>query len=288
MRGLSENGKELDLTIYLASARTSEPDVVTYSVAEVPGKRANCPSFGTFVPEGDSETAALCHGGLCMGRFYQKCAVQRECKLATLRTKLNRAEHERMQLDADTLLARFALEEDKDEDDNDDEDDEDEEEDEEDGMDDETEAELLRGGFRRHTVNAPDWGNLRTQIPTSERAERPEAPKEAEPVRARPWPRQTYRETAEAMRTPPVVLVNEGCVGPSQFGRVVLPNPGSLRGLRTPFVAPGEHHAELVPTFLPDEVESTWERLGKNLAQGMIAACGWALYNYCRNVDLFK
>ena len=251
---------------------------MTYA-SPIEGKRQNCGSFGTFEPaDSDATSATLCHGGDCLGRTYEPCAVMRECKLATIRKKLKRAED----ADPEAILNLLANA------DNDDEpEEEDDEDEEEEDMDEETEKELLGGGFRRHRVNAPDWGNLETKIPM---AERDASGGEVEaPQREAPRPRHTYAEQARAMSEPPVVLVNEGCVGPSQFGRVVLPNPGSLRGLRTPFVAPSEHYGgEIVPTYLPDESENTWERMGKNMAQGMLAAAGWVLYNYCRNVDLFK
>lgn len=60
------------------------------------------------------------------------------------------------------------------------------------------------------------------------------------------------------------------------------------QSMQTPFAAPIPFHAGGVsPTFLPDEDEGIFSRLGKNIGQGMIASTGWHIYDFARTVDMF-
>ena len=60
------------------------------------------------------------------------------------------------------------------------------------------------------------------------------------------------------------------------------------QAMQTPFAAPIPFHAGGVsPTFLPDEDEGIFSRLGKNIGQGMIASTGWHVYDFARTVDMF-
>ena len=66
------------------------------------------------------------------------------------------------------------------------------------------------------------------------------------------------------------------------------PSAEALPGMQTPYVAHTHHQAEVAPpTFLPQAGESTWDRLLKNIIQGMIAAFGWAIWKFAKTVDLF-
>ena len=60
------------------------------------------------------------------------------------------------------------------------------------------------------------------------------------------------------------------------------------QSMQTPFAAPIPFHAVGVsPTFLPDEDEGIFSRLGKNIGQGMIPSTGWHIYDFARTVDMF-
>ncbi len=61
--------------------------------------------------------------------------------------------------------------------------------------------------------------------------------------------------------------------------------PGAMR---TPYAGPTPAHAGgVTPTFLPEDDESVWSRLGKNIFQGWIGSTGWHTFDYARTVDLF-
>tara|TARA_Y100000310_G_scaffold179834_1_gene179760 strand:+ start:417 stop:656 length:240 start_codon:yes stop_codon:yes gene_type:complete len=41
------------------------------------------------------------------------------------------------------------------------------------------------------------------------------------------------------------------------------------------------------PTFIPKKKEGVFKRLGKNIAQGWVAAFGWHMFDMAQQVDLF-
>lgn len=106
-----------------------------------------------------------------------------------------------------------------------------------------------------------------TQIPQAKEEEKPAKPKTVEEhVRA---------TVAEFLRD-------------HDSRRVAQPLDGALPGMRTPFLSGSQKHAEASPpTFLPTGVESTWDRLFKNIVQGIIAAIGFAIWQFARTIDLF-
>jgi hypothetical protein len=73
----------------------------------------------------------------------------------------------------------------------------------------------------------------------------------------------------------------------AQAPQVVVPPVDNPPGMRTPFAAAMNFIGEMSPTFLPQENEDIFERLFKNIVQGMISAIGWQLYNLARVADLF-
>lgn len=69
--------------------------------------------------------------------------------------------------------------------------------------------------------------------------------------------------------------------------RVVQPAKDAPPGMRTPFAAVAQTFGEVSPTFLPQEGESIWDRLWKNIVQGLISTIGWHIYNMARVIDFF-
>lgn len=59
--------------------------------------------------------------------------------------------------------------------------------------------------------------------------------------------------------------------------------------MRTPFASPIPVTGNgFSPTFLPAAGEDPFERLGKNLIQGALSAIGWQIFDFARNVDMFR
>lgn len=59
-----------------------------YRSIAVPGKKQNCPEWGTFEPAmSDKEYKYLCHGGWYMSEYYHVCPVREECKTYTISRK---------------------------------------------------------------------------------------------------------------------------------------------------------------------------------------------------------
>lgn len=67
---------------------------------------------------------------------------------------------------------------------------------------------------------------------------------------------------------------------------VVSPGPSAPPGMRTPFVGNVESAAS--PTFIPSEGQSTIERLFFNVLQAIIAAIGYQIWSFARNIDIFS
>lgn len=73
------------------------------------------------------------------------------------------------------------------------------------------------------------------------------------------------------------------------FPHPIMPPENFPQAMQTPYAAPIPHHAGgITPTFLPEEDGNIWMRLGKNVAQGMIGSTGWHVFDFARNVDLFR
>jgi hypothetical protein len=111
-------------------------------------------------------------------------------------------------------------------------------------------------------LRMPDYGLLPTQIPQSRAAEQ-----------------------AKAVVGAAIDAAQQATDG--QTPRVVHPAPTALPGMRTPFAVPTQTFGEVSPTFLPQETESIWDRLFKNIVQGVISAIGWHVYSLARMVDFF-
>lgn len=226
----------------------------------------NCRRFGSFCPEGAEDRAALCHGGRYEGRLYRECPSIRECKIATLRRKQDLLAQQNKQLEEEEETEEEEVEEGEEEE---------EAEEEEAPPAPPTKArdpaELFRTLFKAHEFKVPDLSELPTKLPS------------ARPV-------VTPRPAAPPAATPPAPAAPTGptVVGPAtQFNQVVMPSSEAPPGMRSSYAAPTAGFAETAPTFTPREGESTWGRLWKNVVQGVIAAIGWALWNYCRTIDLF-
>ena len=69
----------------------------------------------------------------------------------------------------------------------------------------------------------------------------------------------------------------------------VMPAPGQYPlAMQTPYARPTPTHmGGITPTFLPVGKHDIFSRLGKNIAQGMIGATGWHIFDFARTVDLF-
>lgn len=75
----------------------------------------------------------------------------------------------------------------------------------------------------------------------------------------------------------------------SQFSHPVMPPDDYPAAMRTPYAsATTLHGGGVSPTFLPREGENLFERLGKNILQGALSACGWHIFDYTRAVDIFR
>jgi hypothetical protein len=109
----------------------------------------------------------------------------------------------------------------------------------------------------------PDLGRLPTQMP-------PNAAQAAAQAKA---------------RVGAAVDAAAAAAGP-QWPGTVIPPKDAPPGMRTPHIGTS-FTGDVSPTFLPEEGQSTFERLLLNILQGLIAAIGWHIWNFCRSVDLF-
>jgi hypothetical protein len=92
----------------------------------------------------------------------------------------------------------------------------------------------------------------------------------------------------------------------TSMGRPTVPMPSPMQvGVQLPYPVkpPAEwpsamhtayagpvpvQHGGVTPTFLPQEGEGVFERLGKNVAQGLVGSTGWHIFDFARTVDLFR
>lgn len=107
---------------------------------------------------------------------------------------------------------------------------------------------------------------------------------------ARPAPGQPQqlRPTPNQAGQPGVGLNYPTAPYPMYVPTPIQPPQQFPQAMQTQFAAPIPFHAGGVsPTFLPDDGESVFSRLGKNIGQGMIASTGWHVFDFARTVDMF-
>lgn len=68
----------------------------------------------------------------------------------------------------------------------------------------------------------------------------------------------------------------------------IQPPPTFPQQMQTPYAAPLPTTGSQTPTWLPQQEENPFGRLGKNVAQGMLGSFGWHVFDFVRNVDLFS
>ena len=70
----------------------------------------------------------------------------------------------------------------------------------------------------------------------------------------------------------------------------VMPPQGYPPAMQTPYVSPTPVYnmGGVSPTFLPENGENVWHRLGKNMLQGAFNSFGWHAFDYSRSVDMFR
>lgn len=249
----------------------------------VEGKEQNCSAFGTFEPASSTaKFAAVCHGGYYDNAYYEPCPVKNECK-AALMAKNNMRVLPQINgtPSAQPTLTKTAP----------------------------APQEAPRARTSEELFKArlfkPDYGNLRRTLPlvqaldaagTSQVTQVPAAaPTRVAPAASVAPPVQgtVAPKPAAAVSAPQAAPTTAAPQGPTLHGaaggipQVVVPAPSAPSGTRTPYAAPTAFSGDFFPTYMPDEDESVWSRLFKNMFQGILAAIGWAIWNYCRTVDLF-
>lgn len=96
------------------------------------------------------------------------------------------------------------------------------------------------------------------------------------------------RPSAVQPNQPGTVQYQGGAPYPIHVPTPVQPPAQFPQAMQTPFAAPVPFHMGGVsPTFIPDGDEGIFERLAKNVGQGMIASAGWHVFDFSRNVDMF-
>lgn len=104
-------------------------------------------------------------------------------------------------------------------------------------------------------------------------------------------PQRTFggsRLLASTERHVPVSMPTRQASAPMthQPSQIVKPDETVSPALRTPYVMPNPTLA-VSPTFVPEDDEGIFSRLGKNIAQGMVNATGWHIFDFSRHVDMF-
>jgi hypothetical protein len=223
---------------------------------ECPGKKQNCGAFGTYLSDKSEDTAkAMCHGGLYCNEMYVKCPVQDECRAVT--------EKARLPIAPTAAASRGPAA-------------------------DVVSAALRQAAEAVQAVTLPSFrvGNFgmptETQMP---RAQEPQPATAPRPTVVGQVLNAAAQQVKSAMPSTPELSAQVRANG--QFPSAYVPLKDALPAMRSAFAAPHPSNGELSPTFLPNEGESTWSRLLKNILQGMLAALGWVLWNYARTIDLF-
>lgn len=227
----------------------------------------NCSSFATYEPFGsDKSYAVLCHGGVHEGTTYRECPVKAECSAATRRKQLEAGERDVLP------QLREALR---------------------------NESNPLHSMLKPHVFQIPDLGDMPTTIPMRKAEEEEEVEEaeeedlgeedeesEDEEEEGEEEEEEDGEEVAKAVAATPTGRRMRGPKG-KRFPRAVMPDGDAPRGMRSAFASRTPSYGEIAPTFLPNAAESPWKRLFKNVAQGILAAIGFTLWNYCRTIDLF-
>lgn len=233
----------------------------------ITGRQQNCMSYGTYEPFGsDKPYAALCHGGFYEGANYSECPVRLECKNATDRKRIEAGERE--------VLPQLR-----------------------EAMKDENNP--LHSMFKPRVFRVPDFSDIPTTIPMRQVEEEPEEEEEDleeddeleedEEEQEEEAEEEEPEEEDEAVARASAAPTGRRMRGPKgkRFPRAVMPDGDAPRGMRSAFASRTPGYGEIAPTFLPSATESPWKRLFKNVAQGILAAIGFTLWNYCRTIDLF-
>lgn len=228
----------------------------------ITGRNMNCNSFATYEPIGsDKPYATLCHGGVYEGETYRECPVKDECRSATHRKRMEAGERE-------VLPQLREVNQDN----------------------------PLHSMFKPRVFQIPDLSELPTAIPMRRAEEAEELEEEEEDLGEEDETEeddeeQEQEETDEPLAKTMADTATKGrrMRGPKgkRFPRAVMPDGDAPRGMRSAFASRTPGYGEIAPTFLPTASESPWKRLFKNVAQGILAAIGFTLWNYCRTIDLF-
>jgi hypothetical protein len=215
------------------------------------GKMKNCGTFAEW-EEGHSGSAAMCNGGIYDGDSYDVCPSRGECQRA-----------------------------------------------------------MVRQAEQPDNRYLPVMGNGRTQIVGQTPAARPAQPA-GQPGPMQQW-RPPYADSYERYMGAPTTIPARTSSGgglaparpaqpaaqPGQINYPTSPYPMYVptpiqppqqfpQAMQTPFAAPVPFHAGgVTPTFLPEDGEGIFTRLGKNIGQGMIGSFGWQVFDFARNVDMF-
>lgn len=128
-----------------------------------------------------------------------------------------------------------------------------------------------RNPFLMPPFKMPGLGEMPTQIP------------QAKTAQATPVQTPTVNKLVEELQA----KINEVRSSMGLFPGAVIPAVDAPHGMRTPYAAPTAVPAGVSPTYLPQEGESVWRRLLKNILQGLLAALGWHVFDYSRSIDLF-
>ena len=67
----------------------------------------------------------------------------------------------------------------------------------------------------------------------------------------------------------------------------MTPPEDAPEAMRTKYVAPSTNR-HVSPTFIPEEGEGVFSRLGRNIVQGAVNSLGWHVFDYSLHVDMFK
>jgi hypothetical protein len=239
----------------------------------IAGKKQNCASFGTYEPPNSLAIfAALCHGGDYNDRTYKKCPVHDECRDAT-RACTKKGEAEEPQPEEESEKST-----------------EDEEAEDEEAADEEKPKSFkrkIRSLLKAYTFKfcPPDMDEVISALPTSHAPSENEPEEEEDELEEEEPEEEEEEEDKESTGAERAPVSGRGSRG--QIPRTMTTDRGSPPGTRSFFLRMLQHTGELFPTYTPREGESPWARLGKNIVQGVLSSIGFAIWNFCRGVDLF-
>lgn len=213
------------------------------------GKKKNCGNWAEW-ESGNVGTAVMCNGGWTDGLYFETCPVRAECKSATDRKKHLPIFQQNQRPNGGTAVLASSL------------------------------GSPMRLSPDRPVAQQTDYDrnfqrNHEAYL-ASLQATRGQAQATGGMIR-RPAGAPQLAQTQQYQGTIP-----QGSPFPVQ------PPQTFPHHMQTPYAAPQPTMGSQTPTWLPQQDENPFGRLGKNIAQGMAGSLGWHVFDYFRNVDVFR